>query len=479
MSDDLVYLSATEALTQFRAGTLSPVELLRSLAERAVRLGPTINPFVEEYWDEALVAAREAEARYRNGTARPLEGIPLSVKDSLAIRGRSFMCGSLVFRDRVAEETDPCVERLLDAGAILTGQTACPELAWSWVCHSRLSGVTRNPWNLAVSPGGSSGGSAAALAAGLSTLSLGSDSAGSIRMPAAMCGVVGYKPPAGRNPEGAQDCDDLYNEIGPLTRTVADCVLMQNVLAGPHPADHTTLRPKLVLPWPMERVAGLRVAYSLDFGFMEITPAVRANTLALLQRLRALGVTVTEVATDWAQAAMTAADHYGDFLYAEDMGPLLRDHAELLTEEIRQAALYCAQVTRTQFIHSFHAMNDAWRSFGPILEQHDAFICPTVATTELPAELMPGDSFLINGKAAERWIFTIPFNMFRCCPALAIPSGRGPNNVPTGVQVVGRTFDDVTVFRLAAALEQQECWYQDRAQRPASLESLAVSGSNS
>ncbi len=466
MKDELLYLSAAEMLRRFRARTLSPVELMRALVERMERIGRDINPFVEAYWDEALASSHAAETRYANGTARALEGIPLSVKDTLAVRGKRWMCGSLVHRERVADFTDPSVGRLLDAGAILTARSACPEFAWLWTCHSPLHGVTRNPWQQKISSGGSSGGSAAAVAAGLSAISLGSDSAGSIRMPAAMCGVIGYKPPSGRNPESAEDSEDLYCDVGPITRTVEDCVLMQNITAGPHPADHATLRPRLVLPWPLGGVSGMRVAYSLDLGFIEIAPDVRENTLALLGRLRSLGVQITEVCLEQIEQTLNAGDWYGDFLMAEDMAPLLREQPHLLSASLRYVAESCSRVTRAQYFESFRAQHEAWLRFGPILEAHDAFLCPTVATTDVPATLEAWEDISVNGKVAERWVLTLLFNMFRCCPVLALPSGRGHNGVPTGVQLVGRTYDDLTVFQLASALEAQDPWYQDPARRP-------------
>ncbi|MBW2542556.1 MAG: amidase, partial [Deltaproteobacteria bacterium] len=265
---DLVYLSAVEALALFRQRALSPVDLLEALIERAERVEPVINAFVDSYFDEAREQAREAAARYAgDGPApRALEGIPLAVKDDTAIAGRRATSGSAFLRDHVDEHSNPSVERLIEAGAIVHARTACPEFCWAWVCYSRLHGITRNPWNPKNTPGGSSGGSAAALAAGTTTLATGTDSGGSIRMPSAMCGTVGFKPPYGRNPECAQTSFDVYNHIGPMTRSVGDSALMQNVMSGQHPADHASVRESVQIPEALIGIEGLRIAYSFDLG---------------------------------------------------------------------------------------------------------------------------------------------------------------------------------------------------------------------
>ena len=202
---ELAYLSAAEALAAFRAGTLSPVELMAAVIARAEAVEPTVNAFAATYFDEAMARARKAEAKYAKpgGRTRALEGLALAVKDDTAIAGKPGTAGSLVPTNRVEGPTNPSIERLIRAGAIVHARSTCPEFVWPWVCYSKAHGVTRNPWNPAYTSGASSGGSGAALAAGATTLATGSDSAGSIRHPAAMCGVVGYKPPFGRNPNSA------------------------------------------------------------------------------------------------------------------------------------------------------------------------------------------------------------------------------------------------------------------------------------
>src|SRR4030081_363740 len=268
LMDDLHYLSATDALRMFRSRELSPVELVTAVIAQAEKVEPKINAFADKHYESALEEARAAEARYSNrgDGARPLDGLPVAVKEEAAIKGQKNTLGSLALKDVVADHTSVFVQRILDAGGIVHARTTTPEFACAPVTWSRLWGVTRNPWNGEFSPGGSSGGSGASLAAGSTALATGSDIAGSIRIPASFCGVVGFKPPYGRVPQLPPYNLDTYCHCGPLGRTVADCLLFENALAGPHPDDVVSLRPKLELPQQLEGVKGMRIALSNDLG---------------------------------------------------------------------------------------------------------------------------------------------------------------------------------------------------------------------
>lgn len=259
---ELNYISATEAISLFRARQLSPVELMEATIARAEQVEPVVNALCHRFFDEALAEARAAEERYadKGEPPRPLEGIPLAIKEEEAVAGQPQTQGSLIYKDQVAEKSSAFAQRQIDSGAIVHARTTAPEFACSGFTQSRIWGVTRNPWNPDFSPGGSSGGSAAALASGTTTLASGSDVGGSIRIPASFCGVVGFKPPYGRVPLEPPFNLDTFCHNGPLARTVADCALYQNQIAGPDPSDVTTLRPKLTLPASFEELTacGLR-----------------------------------------------------------------------------------------------------------------------------------------------------------------------------------------------------------------------------
>jgi Asp-tRNA(Asn)/Glu-tRNA(Gln) amidotransferase A subunit family amidase len=456
---DLCYLSATEALKLFSQRKLSPVELIEALIERADRVEPSVNAFTFKYFDEAMAAARKAEERYMKGEARPLEGIPTAIKDESEIEGLPMSNASFLLKDYVAESTSFTVQRLLDAGVIVHARTATPEFSIAGVTWSDMWGVTRNPWSMEYTCGGSSGGSAASLAAGTTTLANGSDIGGSIRIPASFCGVVGYKPPYGRNPESPPFNLEYYNHSGPLARNLADCILLQNTMSGPHPADIASLKTKLTIPTQFDPIQGWRIAFSIDLGYMPIDPQVRENTLGALEVFRGLGAEVLEVELDWPPACGKAAlDHLG---YAM-MGCYLREFYEKGADQMmsyaRSFAEYAEKVTWKEFVEAEMLAGEMYSSLRRVFAEHDLFICPTIASDGLPADFDPtADEILVDGVGVEPtlgWAMTYPFNMLSRCPALSAPSGRASNGVPTGIQLVGPAYEDLSVFRAAVAYER-------------------------
>ena len=234
---ELCYLSASEALERFRARTLSPVELLDAQIARTQAVNPKLNAITYDYFDRAREQAKKAEAKYgkTDGRLRALEGVPVAIKDFHAVKGEITTLGSKIFEDFRPDYTAPTVDRLLRAGAIMHMRSTSPEFAHSGATHSPLWGVTRNPWNLEYTPGGSSGGAGAVVAAGMATLADGTDGGGSIRIPASACGLFGYKPPFGRNPLDRDHPFETILHYGPIVRTVADAALMQKRHVRPTP----------------------------------------------------------------------------------------------------------------------------------------------------------------------------------------------------------------------------------------------------
>lgn len=458
---ELCYLSATEVIERFRAKTLSPVELMEAVITRAEEVEPKINAFTFKYYDEAMEAAKDAEARYAKGEARPLEGIPTAIKDESEIAGLPTSNASFLLEDYVPENTSFTVERLLEAGAIVHARTATPEFSIAGVTWSDMWGVTRNPWSLEYTPGGSSGGSGASLAAGTTILANGSDIGGSIRIPASFCGVVGFKPPFGRNPEGAPFNMEYYNHSGPLARNLVDCILLQNLMSGPHPLDIGSLKPKVMIPSTFEEIKDWRIAYDLDLGYKRIDPEVRENTLKALEVFRELGATVEEVDLGWTEACGKAAiDHLG---YAI-MGCYLREFHEMDREKMmsysRDMTEKGINTTWKDFLESEIMAGKMYASLGPIFQEFNLFICPTIATIGLPADYDPTvDEIKVDGEKVEPalgWAMTYPFNMLSRCPVLSIPTGRSSVGVPTGMQLVGPAYEDIVVFQAAAAYESSQ-----------------------
>ncbi len=471
---DLIYLPATELLRLFRARQLSPVELMVAVIERAEAVEPKINAFAERLFDEALEQARAAEARYAGSGAPPraLEGLPVAIKEEHPIAGHTATEGSLLYKDNVAEITHPIVERIVAAGGIVHARTTTPEFCCAGFTHTRLWGVTRNPWNLEYSPGGSSGGSGAALAAGTAVLATGSDIGGSIRIPASFSGVVGFKPPYGRVPALPPFNLDHYCHDGPLARTVADCALLQNVIAGPHPLDVVSLRPAVRIPQELGGIDGSKIALSIHLGDYAIGAEVESNTRAAAEALCEAGAVVEEVEFSWKRADISRASwaHYGA-IFAAASGDSSGEHTDLLMPYTRAFIDGAEAASREiSFLEGLEIEGRLYAELGQILERYDALICPTAG---IPA-LLAGDDYvetkvMVDGVVLDDYfdtILTIPFNIASRCPVLAVPSGLASGGLPTGVQIVGPTYDDERVFRVAAALERVRPWFGDPTWRP-------------
>ncbi len=471
---DLCYLTAKEALKLFRARKISPLEVLKAQIARSEAVNPAINCITDRYFEEALEQAKVAEAAYarKNGKPRPLEGVTLAVKDAQRVKGKRTTHGSLIFIDNIDDHSDPMIERLSQAGAIIHMRTTTPEFCLTGACHSRAWGTTHNPFNIDFGPGGSSGGSGAALACGIATLATGTDIAGSIRIPSSACGTVGFKPPHGRNPDGAPNCFDRYNHCGPMTRSVADAALMQAITAGPHPLDHDSLREMVALPERAGSLKGFKVAYSIDFDYVNVDPDVRRNTLSAIELFRSLGAQVSEVKLGWTSDVETNALHwYNTMDFGRQTVWWKKTHGHLMTDY----ALKMADAVEKTSIDDVHK---AWRqahrmyqTLGPVLAANDVLVCPTNNLPAVHADHDPWDpDFTVNGIKADGesgWIMTHHFNMLHNCPVMAVPSGFAASGVPTGIQIVGRTFDDASVFKAALAYEKAAGgWFIDAKGRP-------------
>jgi amidase len=467
MSEKLYHLSATEALRRFRSLELSPVELMEAVIARADAVEPTVNAFAQTFFDEALENAHAAEARYagRGQPPRPLEGLPVAIKEEEPIAGHRWTFGSLIHRDQVAQRTSELARRHYGAGAIVHARTTTPEFSCAAFTHSRLWGVTRNPHNPQLAVGGSSGGSAASLAAGTSMLASGSDIGGSIRVPACACGVVGFKPPYGRVPVDPPFNLDTYCHSGPMARTVADCALYENVLVGPDPGDITTLRERVVIAPDLKGVSGMRVALSLDLGGWAVDPEVGANTLAVADALREAGAIVEEVdlkvPQDKVMRAM--AIHFANG-FAADIAASVDAHPDLVSPYVAEIVRWTRAIAGDATVLDGWALEaDLYRPVGMLLERYDALVIPTCRVSGLEAgedyvqrPVVMADGTQISGDLPA---FTTPvFNIMSRCPVLAVPSGTGARGAPTGVQIAGRTYDDLTVFALGAALEAVRPW---------------------
>lgn len=477
---DLCYLSATEALAAFRARRLTPSALIAALIARIEQVNPALNALTDCYFDQAREQAARADQAYAEGAATgALCGVPVLVKDAQRVKGQRTTFGSLLYLDAPPDPmSDPMIERLEEAGAIILARTTVPEFCISGVCRSRAWGTTLNPFHGDYGPGGSSGGSAAALAAGFAPIATGTDIGGSIRIPASCCGVVGYKPPHGRNPDGPPANFDRYNHCGPLARNIADLALVQRVVAGPHPRDHDSLRDVPTLPRAATRLDGVKIALSMDLGYRPVDADVRRNTQAAAARFRTLGAQVTEVELPWSETCDQAATHwYNTMHFLRQAAWAAETQADLLCDYTLAAAKAVQETRHDDVARSWETQHEIYQPFGALMEEFDLFLCPTNTLAAVRADHDPtAPGFLVDGQEVDGeygWILCHHFNMLHNCPVIALPSGSAANGVPTGIQIVGRTFDDPTVFTAAFAYEHH-CggWFTDHSQmwaRPAGV----------
>ena len=473
---ELHYLDAATALKLFRTRELSPVELMEAVIARTEAVNGEINALTETLFEEALPAARLAAAKYARGRdLTPLLGLPVAAKEKHGLKGKTLSQGLVARKDELAAADHPVIDRIRRAGGIIHARTTTPEYSCATVTHSPLWGVTRNPWNPEFSPGGSSGGSGAALAAGLAPLATASDIAGSTRLPASFTGTVGFKAPYGRIPGLAPLSADHYRGDGPMARTVADTALLANVMAGRHPGDHTSLAdtPGLAVsgletPDGGTSVAGMRIALCIRLGNYPVAPDVEANTRAAASALRDAGAVVEEIELPWTTESIsrTIFTHFGYLL-----GPAIEDETgdstELLAPYTRR---FMADARRAaednRYLDGVRAETRLQAELAAAMAGFDALICPVSAVAALNADGMYLDGIDAGGLQLEHYWqghMTAPFNIANRCPVLAVPSGMADCGIPTGIQIVGHPFDDPTVFRVGAALETVLPW---AARRP-------------
>lgn len=462
---DLAYLPALDLVRAIRTKAISPVEVVENSLSRIEEVQPKLNCFCFTYPEEAMARARLAEqAVMANEWLGPLHGLPIAIKDLTPTRGKTTTRGSRLFRDWRPDYDAVIVERLLTAGAIMVGKTTTPEFGLSGFTQSALWGTTRNPWSPEHTPGGSSGGSAVAVATGCVALAEGSDMGGSVRIPAALCGIVGLKPSFGRIPlDGTLGEFGTLAHFGPLARQVNDAALFLQCTQGPHDCDLQSLPagPDIPLPLPTE-IKGLRLALSIDLGYIVVDPEVRANTLVAADRLRELGAVVEEVELGWTPE-INFAGWVGLFAAA---AALVEPHLESSRDLLETATILAAEdglKASAKDLKNVELVRSAqWDKLRPVLETFDALICPTMA---LPAPRLGAsdrDYGYIDEQGYHDFEMTFPFNMMSPCPALTVPSGFTAAGLPTGLQIVGRRHDEVTALRIGAALEGVLRWAEHR-----------------
>ena len=458
---DLSYRSATDLARMIRRGQISPLEAVRHSLNRIAAVNPKLNAFAFIYEEEALTKAKEAERAIKESRPLgPLHGVPIALKDFTATKGKRTTLGSYAYEHWVPEQDAVEARRLLDAGAILVGKTTTPEFAYSGFTESPLWGITRNPWDPSRTPGGSSGGSGVAVATGCVPLADGTDSGGSIRIPAGLCGIVGLKPSFGRIPmEGLPTIFDQLSHFGPLARTVEDAVLFLRVTQGPDEADIQSL-PPLPLPDPLPRtVKGLKLAYSIDLGFHTVDEDIAANTQSALAALATAGAEVREVKLPWTPELDEAWFQHWGVLLAACFGHHLQAHRERMDPRLVALMQRGLSMNAVEFKRIELLRTRQWQSLAKVFADHDALLCPSMAIPAPPVGRADQDFCYVDPEGRYRGFdMTAIFNFVGQCPVLSVPSGLTKEGLPTGLQIVGRRFDDSTVLTIGATLEDWMPW---------------------
>ena len=466
MSDlNLCYTPATEVATRVRAKEISSVELVENSLARIEEVNPTLNCFCFVYPEDALERARAADAAVTTGDdLGPLHGVPIAIKDATPTKGKRTTIGSAIYENWVPDFDALVVANLLNAGAIMVGKTTTPEFAFSSLTFSELWGITRNPWNPEHTPGGSSGGSAAAVTSGCVPLAEGSDAGGSVRIPAAHSGCVGLKPHSGRIPfEWLPTQWDPMFCHGPLSRTIDDAALFLDICQGPDERDHNTIAPALAVPIPTPSdLSGLRLALNIDLGCYAVNADVEANTRAAADALKAAGAEIEEVELPWTREFPEVWWDYWCAFEAAHFGHYLDEWRDRMTPVIVEAMERGFKLSAVDLMKTEVVFTDAWKALAPILARCDALLCPTES---IPAPPVDYDEFASleetpDGKYVNMDM-TMQFNAL-ALPALSVPSGFSADGLPTGLQIVGRRFDDLTTLKIGAALERIRPWAQER-----------------
>ena len=453
---DIHWMTAAELVASYRDKHLSPVEVAEYLLGRIEALDAKINAMCLIDAETTLAQARASEERWMAGEPQGLlDGVPVAIKDLVVSKGWPTMRGSKTVEPKQAAEHDaPSVARLREHGAVFIGKSTTPEFGWKGTNDNPLTGVTRNPWNLGKTSGGSSGGAGAALAAGYCPLAIGTDAGGSIRIPASFCGVFGLKPTFGRVAAWPASPFTNLAHVGPMSRSVADSALFLNVISEPDARDwYQQPFAQVDFSWNLEKgLRGAKIAFSPRLGWVErIDPEVEATVAAAARRFSEVGAHV-------ADADPPGGDPSSFFktLYASGAGLLLGDYDEaklaLLDPGLRALVEESRTMTRLDFQRATAERAAYGAGMKAFMQGYDFLVTPMIAVPAFDTPLItPYDP---EGKMWMEWTpFTYPFNLTQQ-PAASVPCGFTASGLPIGIQIVGRHGDDARVLQAAHALEK-------------------------
>jgi amidase len=461
---DLCFTAATDLARLYRARRVSPLEVMEAVLARIDAVNPTLNAYVTLARESALASARRATAALKRKAALPiLHGIPVSIKDLTPTKGIRTTMGSKIFEHHVPDEDALTVLRLKAAGAIVVGKTNTPEFGAGANTFNAVFGATRNPWNSALTCGGSSGGAAVALATGMGPLAQGSDLGGSLRIPAAFCGVVGFRTTPGLVPVYPRELAwDSLSVSGPMARTVADIALMLSAIAGPDdraPLSYDVDTREFVKAVKAPSIKGWRVAWTPDLnGLIPVDAEVARIAEEATRVFRTLGARVETASPDFSEV--------NDIVLATRGLSFVANHARYLPEwkaEMQKGLVWNIEqglsLTPQQIARGELCRTELWHRVRTFMQSRDLLVLPTVAVQPFPVEQpYPTE---INGKPLEhytQWFFLTYGITVTGLPAISVPCGFTRGGLPVGLQIVGRRRREAAVLRAAAAFEAAMPW---------------------
>jgi aspartyl-tRNA(Asn)/glutamyl-tRNA(Gln) amidotransferase subunit A len=475
MTADLAYTSAAELAALIARRAVSPVEAVDVVLDRIEKTQPTLNAFITVCAEEARAAAKDAEAAVMRGdTLGALHGVPFAVKDLVNTAGVRTTFGSWALADNVPSADSPAVARLKAAGAILVGKTATPEFGHKCFTEAPLFGRTANPWNLSRTPGGSSGGAAAAVAAGLGPIGIGTDGGGSSRIPAACCGIVGFKQTLGLVPHDlTPDGFGNQSHITPMTRTVMDTALMLQAMAGPHPCDPHSLG--LAVPdfvaaaRPEGDLKAVRIAWRPLLGNTLLSREVREaceRALSAFAELGAIVELVDDVFTSTEPIWLILTQSFWNARFRRYVAQFGNRMSDTLLRQMDNGAGHTAVALQEAMFERTRVFRDIQGWFRP----YEIVATPTLSRTALAIDHDFFAPIEIDGQVADTvrkaWYpYTLPFNLSGN-PAVTMPCGFGADGLPIGLQLIGRHLGDAHLLRAAALFEQARPWEAARPQIP-------------
>ena len=461
---ELCYTPATDLARMIRDKEVSPVEVADAVLNRIARLEPKLNAFATLTYDAAMAAAREAETALTRGEdLGPLHGVPVTIKDLIETAGVPTERGSVALKGTVPRVDAPVGTRLRDAGAVSLGKTTTSEFGWKGVSHSPLTGITHNPWKHGYNAGASSAGAGVAAAAGYGPLHVGSDGAGSIRMPSHFCGIFGIKPTYGRVPNWPVPNNDQTSHVGPMTRTVADAALMLQVMSGPHPWDHTSVESQPAdYPNLLDRdMSKLKIAYSPDLGHARVDPEVAALVEDAVKAFDAMGCTIEQPDISF----ISEGSELIRFLWAAHE-QAFAPHLEKWEDQMDPGLVACMRSGMGHSLEDY--LNMRARKLAYVEQIHrffqkwDLLLTPAVSVAAFPADQLQPEGWPQHEWDWVVWAeFSYPFN-FSGNPAASVPCGFTADGLPVGLQIVGPRFDDLGVLQAAAAFEKAKPWADKR-----------------